>query len=117
MFNVLRIAEGETDSGDRPLDPVKLLGIEILSNPFDDIYPRYVSCASLLTHLPKVRCSAKAVPARAPVESMPGPTVLAKGLLSFGDEEEEDGAGGGGGGGRVAPVLSACYACALALLY
>jgi peptidyl-prolyl cis-trans isomerase SDCCAG10 len=40
IFNVLRMGDVEVGTNDRPLDPIKLLSIEILWNPFDDILPR-----------------------------------------------------------------------------
>ena len=43
IFNVLRLGEVETggEGGDRPLEELKIKGIEVLWNPFDDIVPRY----------------------------------------------------------------------------
>ncbi|GAB4837068.1 cytochrome P450 monooxygenase 57 [Ancistrocladus abbreviatus] len=44
IFNLLRLGDVETDKNDRPLDtPPKILSIEVLWNPFDDIAPRVVS--------------------------------------------------------------------------
>ncbi|KAF6157240.1 hypothetical protein GIB67_041701 [Kingdonia uniflora] len=41
VFNLLRLGEVETDKSDRPLDiPPKILSVEVLWNPFDDIIPR-----------------------------------------------------------------------------
>jgi len=42
IFNVLRLGEVETggEGGDRPLEELKIKGIEVLWNPFDDIVPR-----------------------------------------------------------------------------
>lgn len=43
IFNVLRLGEVETggEGGDRPLEELKIKGIEVLWNPFDDIVPRW----------------------------------------------------------------------------
>ncbi|XP_019457819.1 PREDICTED: peptidyl-prolyl cis-trans isomerase CYP57 isoform X1 [Lupinus angustifolius] len=41
MYNLLRVGEVETDKNDRPLDPApKILSVEVLWNPFEDIVPR-----------------------------------------------------------------------------
>jgi len=42
IFNVLRLGEVEVggEGGDRPIDELKIKGIEVLWNPFDDIVPR-----------------------------------------------------------------------------
>ncbi|ONK55078.1 uncharacterized protein A4U43_UnF7820 [Asparagus officinalis] len=44
IFNLLRLGDVETDNDDRPLDPPpKILSVEVLWNPFDDIVPRRVA--------------------------------------------------------------------------
>ncbi|CAH9126600.1 unnamed protein product [Cuscuta epithymum] len=40
IYNLLSLGEIETDKEDRPLDPPKILSVEVLWNPFDDIIPR-----------------------------------------------------------------------------
>ncbi|PIA42958.1 hypothetical protein AQUCO_02000422v1 [Aquilegia coerulea] len=41
IFNLLRLGEVETDTNDRPLDEApKILSVEVLWNPFEDIVPR-----------------------------------------------------------------------------
>ncbi|KAJ7966402.1 putative Peptidyl-prolyl cis-trans isomerase [Quillaja saponaria] len=41
IYNLTRLGEIETDSDDRPLDPPpRILSVEVLWNPFDDIIPR-----------------------------------------------------------------------------
>ena len=40
IFNVLRMAEMETDNNERPLEPPSIKKTEILNNPFDDIVTR-----------------------------------------------------------------------------
>eukprot|EP01138_Halocafeteria_seosinensis_P015969 gb/GECG01016297.1/.p1 GENE.gb/GECG01016297.1/~~gb/GECG01016297.1/.p1 ORF type:complete len:519 (+),score=107.91 gb/GECG01016297.1/:1-1557(+) len=43
IFNALRMGEVETDSNDRPVEPPRLKSVEVLDNPFDDIFPRDIS--------------------------------------------------------------------------
>lgn len=40
IFNLLSVGDVETDANDRPLNPPKLLSVEVLWNPFDDVVPR-----------------------------------------------------------------------------
>lgn len=40
IFNVLRMGEVDTDGQDKPVDSIRILAMEVLSNPFDDIVPR-----------------------------------------------------------------------------
>ena len=42
IFNVLRLGEVEVggEGGDRPTEVLKIKGIEVLWNPFEDIVPR-----------------------------------------------------------------------------
>lgn len=42
IFNVLRVGDLEVDASDRPLEPPKILGMEVLALPMDDIVPRPV---------------------------------------------------------------------------
>ncbi|EPS58643.1 hypothetical protein M569_16170 [Genlisea aurea] len=76
IFNLIQLGEIETDKDDRPLEPLpKILSVEVLWNPFDDIVPRTT-----------------------PAESLPPPEknetkVKATknfNLLSFGEEAEEE---------------------------
>ncbi|XP_062023650.1 peptidyl-prolyl cis-trans isomerase CYP57 [Rosa rugosa] len=44
IYNLVRLGEIETDKEDRPLDPPpRILSVEVLWNPFDDIVPRVLS--------------------------------------------------------------------------
>eukprot|EP01041_Mallomonas_annulata_P010585 gene10585-22088_t len=43
MYNVLRLNDTEVDSNDKPTETFKIIKIEVLSNPFDDIIPRDIS--------------------------------------------------------------------------
>ncbi|KAJ4797243.1 Peptidyl-prolyl cis-trans isomerase CWC27 [Rhynchospora pubera] len=40
IYNLLRLGEVDTDKDDRPLVPPKILSVEVLWNPFDDIVAR-----------------------------------------------------------------------------
>lgn len=40
IFNAIRMGGAEVDSNDRPVDEIRLLAVEVLWNPFDDIVPR-----------------------------------------------------------------------------
>lgn len=41
IYNALRMGEVEVADEDRPVDSIKILKIDVVSNPFDDIVPRY----------------------------------------------------------------------------
>ncbi|OQR98019.1 peptidyl-prolyl cis-trans isomerase CWC27-like [Achlya hypogyna] len=75
IFNLLTVNDMETGRNERPLEPVKLLGIEILWNPFTDIVPRAIKAASAPADAPKPKNKRKA-------------TKDLK-LLSFGDDAED----------------------------
>ncbi|KAI3496411.1 hypothetical protein L1887_38772 [Cichorium endivia] len=48
LYNLLNFGDIETDKDDRPLDsPPKILSIEVLWNPFDDVFPRVTPAKSL----------------------------------------------------------------------
>ncbi|XP_076945270.1 peptidyl-prolyl cis-trans isomerase CYP57-like isoform X1 [Bidens hawaiensis] len=48
VYNLLNMGEIETDKDDRPIEsPPKILSIEMLWNPFDDVFPRSVPAKSL----------------------------------------------------------------------
>ncbi|KAJ3415919.1 hypothetical protein HDV05_003760 [Chytridiales sp. JEL 0842] len=40
IYNLLAMGEAEVDDDDRPLLPIKITGVDILWNPFEDIEPR-----------------------------------------------------------------------------
>ena len=49
IFNVLRMGQVEVNESDhRPLDEIRLISVEVLWNPFDDIVPRFLSLRILL---------------------------------------------------------------------
>nr|GMD45916.1 peptidyl-prolyl cis-trans isomerase CYP57 [Ipomoea batatas] len=48
IYNLLSLGEVETEKDDRPLDPApKILSVEVLWNPFDDIVPRVTTTRAL----------------------------------------------------------------------
>lgn len=48
LYNLLNFGDIETDKDDRPVDsPPKILSVEVLWNPFDDVFPRAVPAKSL----------------------------------------------------------------------
>jgi peptidyl-prolyl cis-trans isomerase SDCCAG10 len=46
IYNVIRISEVDVDPSDRPLVMPRIIGTEVLENPFDDIIPREVQIVS-----------------------------------------------------------------------
>ncbi|XP_044464825.1 peptidyl-prolyl cis-trans isomerase CYP57 [Mangifera indica] len=79
VFNLLRIGEVDTDKDDRPLDPLpKILSVEVLWNPFEDIVPRILSRPSVQTTTDADNKDTKKK------------AVKKLNLLSFGDEAEEE---------------------------
>jgi peptidyl-prolyl cis-trans isomerase SDCCAG10 len=40
IYNVTNMAEVDVDDNDRPYDPPRVLSVEVLWNPFEDIVPR-----------------------------------------------------------------------------
>ncbi|KAF8388783.1 hypothetical protein HHK36_025463 [Tetracentron sinense] len=80
LYNLLRLGEVETDKNDRPLDePPKMVSVEVLWNPFDDIVPRRAP-GKLLSN------------STADTESKDQKKKAVKklNLLSFGEEAEEE---------------------------
>ncbi|KAK4491017.1 hypothetical protein RD792_001738 [Penstemon davidsonii] len=76
IYNLLQLGEVETDKDDRPLDPLpKILSVEVLWNPFDDIVPRIIP--------------AKSLPSSEKKETKQKVTKKLN-LLSFGEEAEEE---------------------------
>uniref|UniRef100_A0A915PPF1 Spliceosome-associated protein CWC27 homolog n=1 Tax=Setaria digitata TaxID=48799 RepID=A0A915PPF1_9BILA len=73
LFNMLRLGECETGENDKPLTKQKILQVEILNNPFNDIVPR------------EKRKEKKKEKIREKNDAKKNLT-----LLSFGDEAEED---------------------------
>ncbi|KAG6556057.1 hypothetical protein Mapa_001998 [Marchantia paleacea] len=80
IYNLIKIGEVETDKEDRPLDPPKILSVEVLWNPFDDIVPRN------LRKTAEVQEAAEAAS-----KQKKGRKVKKElNLLSFGEEAEEE---------------------------
>ncbi|KAK6912837.1 Cyclophilin-type peptidyl-prolyl cis-trans isomerase domain [Dillenia turbinata] len=79
IYNLLRFGEVETDKDDRPLDPPKLISVEVLWNPSDDIVPRVLP--GKLQPQPAAEAENKDQKKKA---------VKKLNLLSFGEEAEEE---------------------------
>ncbi|KAJ6814643.1 putative peptidyl-prolyl cis-trans isomerase CYP57 [Iris pallida] len=80
IFNLLRLGDVETDKDDRPLNsPPKILSIEVLWNPFEDIVPRHLP-GKPLSHM-KDDGKGKDQKQKA---------VKKLNVLSFGEEVEEE---------------------------
>ena len=82
IFNVLRMGDVDVDEKDRPVDPIKILSIEVLWNPFDDIVPRDLS------KVPDSGRMKAAVTNEVKTDKIKAVKDLK--LLSFGDEEVEN---------------------------
>ncbi|KAG9451798.1 hypothetical protein H6P81_004702 [Aristolochia fimbriata] len=81
IFNLLRLGEVESDKNDRPVDPPpRILSVEVLWNPFDDIVPRKIAQKSLSSSL--------ADDVEEKDQKKKGVKKL--NLLSFGEEAEEE---------------------------
>lgn len=79
IYNLSGLAEVETDKSDRPLDPPpKIISVEVLWNPFEDIVPR-APVRSLVPTVPDVQ---NKEPKKKAVKKL--------NLLSFGEEAEEE---------------------------
>ncbi|KAL1219551.1 Peptidyl-prolyl cis-trans isomerase CYP57 [Cardamine amara subsp. amara] len=77
IYNLLRLGEVDTTKDDRPLDPApKILSVEVLWNPFEDIVPR-VLAKTLQESVAEIK-----EPQKKPVKKLS--------LLSFGEEAEEE---------------------------
>ncbi|XP_058106070.1 peptidyl-prolyl cis-trans isomerase CYP57 [Magnolia sinica] len=80
IFNLLRLGEVDTDKNDRPLNPPpRIISIEVLWNPFDDIIPRKAPEKSLSYST-----------ADTEGKDQKRKAVKKLNLLSFGEEAEEE---------------------------
>ncbi|CAM6103214.1 unnamed protein product [Calypogeia fissa] len=80
VYNLIKLGEVETGSDDRPVDPApKIISVEVLWNPFDDVVPRQVARKGI---------EAVAVDDAAPKNRKKAKKEL--NLLSFGEEAEEE---------------------------
>lgn len=87
IFNLLRIGECEVDSHNRPLFPPKIIGFEILKNPFEDIIPRILitptpTSASTSTINSTIN-STFPIKRHEKAESTTSKRIISKTLLSF----------------------------------
>ncbi|XP_060765053.1 spliceosome-associated protein CWC27 homolog isoform X2 [Neoarius graeffei] len=76
LYNMLRLAEVECDSDERPLKPHKIRSTEVLHSPFDDIVPREIRVRKEKHKEEGKKSQSKATKNFS--------------LLSFGEEAEED---------------------------
>jgi len=76
IFNMLRLASGHIEDGDRPKYPHRITGIKVLVNPFTDIVPRVAITQEADKGAKKKKSKAKA--------------HKAFNVLSFGAEAEEE---------------------------
>lgn len=82
IYNLVRMGQGECEEGtERPVYPVKILGAEIIINPFEDMKPREV-----IKKTNTLEDAAKKKAAAAATKKKKGK----KALLSFGGDEGED---------------------------
>jgi len=77
IFNLLALADVETDKDDRPVYPQKILSVEVLWDPFEDIVPRQLKKAESVA-----KADAEVKPKKKAVKQL--------NVLSFGDEVEEE---------------------------
>lgn len=93
----------DADKDDRPLDPPRLISVEVLLNPFDDIVPRDLSGGPAAAAAEAE--AAAAAEAKRKRRKKQGKKDFK--LLSFGEEADQeekelDALGGGGGGVKSA---------------
>jgi peptidyl-prolyl cis-trans isomerase SDCCAG10 len=84
IYNALRIGALETDALDRPLHPPKIIGAEVIENPFPDIVPRSTEADRQARQRQLEEEKIKATVRKAKKRN--------KALLSFGDDEPDEGA-------------------------
>ncbi|KAJ3247317.1 Peptidyl-prolyl isomerase cwc27 [Chytriomyces hyalinus] len=85
IYNLLEIGEAEVGEDERPLYPIKINSVEVLSNPFDDIEPRTTALERKADReAEERRLAAKDTNSR----KIKGKKNL--NLLSFGDEAENE---------------------------
>ncbi|KAJ1259936.1 hypothetical protein BS78_10G194100 [Paspalum vaginatum] len=77
IFNLLALADVETDKDDRPVYPQKILSVEVLWDPFEDIVPRQLKKPESVA-----KADAEVKPKKKAVKQL--------NVLSFGDEVEEE---------------------------
>eukprot|EP01095_Lingulamoeba_sp_RSL-Kostka_P010632 TRINITY_DN3865_c0_g1_i2.p1 TRINITY_DN3865_c0_g1~~TRINITY_DN3865_c0_g1_i2.p1 ORF type:complete len:476 (+),score=173.83 TRINITY_DN3865_c0_g1_i2:186-1613(+) len=85
IYNVLKMNDYEVDSNNRPIEPPKILSVDVVWNPFDDIIPR----ENILSKRKRETVSEVDQPKkkrRKKRKKIPKNTSL----LSFGDDEDID---------------------------
>ncbi|KAL2642023.1 hypothetical protein R1flu_009610 [Riccia fluitans] len=81
IYNLIKIGEVEIGTDDRPIDPPRILSVEVLWNPFDDLVPRSLETSAEA----KEKAEAVAKP-----EKVGKKAKKDLNLLSFGEEAEEE---------------------------
>jgi peptidyl-prolyl cis-trans isomerase SDCCAG10 len=76
------MGEVEVDNNDRPLDLIKIISVEVLWNPFEDIIPRDLS--KVKDFIEKDKTSSVEVKSENKVKK-----IKDNNLLSFGNEEND----------------------------
>eukprot|EP00752_Nemacystus_decipiens_P004159 g3805.t1 len=85
IFNALRMGDIEADKDDRPLEPPRLVSVEVLLNPFDDIVPRNLSGRGAAAN---AEAEAAAAEAKKKRRKKQGKKDFK--LLSFGEEADQE---------------------------
>lgn len=86
IYNLLRIGEAPTDGNDRLIDSIKIISIEVLWNPFDDIIPRDLSKLGIGS---RIKDNQQPVNSPAKQKKLDRKATKDKKLLSFGEDDEE----------------------------
>ena len=90
----------ETDKDDRPLDPPRLISVEVLLNPFDDIVPRNLSGGGAAAAAEaQAAAAAEATKKRRKKQGKKDFKLLSFGEEADQEEKELDALAAGGGGG------------------
>ena len=50
VFNAIRMGEAEVATDDKPVEPIRLLKVEVVWNPFEDIVPRLLLLFIFIIH-------------------------------------------------------------------
>ncbi|KAL3695567.1 hypothetical protein R1sor_009643 [Riccia sorocarpa] len=81
VYNLIKIGEVEIDKDDRPIEPPRILSVEVLWNPFDDLVPRSLQKSSEIQEKPGAVTKPEKTGKKGKKELN---------LLSFGEEAEEE---------------------------
>lgn len=90
IFNALRMGDIEADKDDRPLEPPRLISVEVLLNPFDDIVPRNLSGRGSAKSEAEAAAAAADAAAAATKKRRKKQGKKDFKLLSFGEEADQE---------------------------